>query len=97
MNKVLSVTLFLVIFVFVFDVVAAFDHRWGEVLSGVFSFASAALASYLALLDLVNEAWQRPILPLFPHKDHKDDFNSSHNYIPKPHFHKSALAQVSSL
>jgi uncharacterized protein len=95
MNKVLNVTLLTVVGVFAADGVAEATERRGfEIAAGVLSLVAAALAFYLALVDLVNEAWGKDILPIFPHEDHAADYASGHGkrYTPKLHFHKSTVS-----
>lgn len=96
MNAILNVTLACVIVVFGMDVVAAYDIRFAEIISGTFAIIASSLALYMATLDLVNEAWKRQILPLFPHKDHKLEYRTQdgYPYVPKRVFHKSSVSSV---
>lgn len=96
MNRVIQTTLFFVILVFGFDVGASFNNRVCEIIAGICGLIASSLALYMALLDLVNETWKRPLLPLFPHKEHKQDYDSMEGipYVPKRTFHKSAFSSV---
>ncbi len=89
MNRVLCTTLVFVILVFALDAVAAYHIRGAEVAAGAFSCIAATGAFYMCAADLINEVWQRPIIPVFPHDSHKDDYIRLAAYIPKIHFHKS--------
>lgn len=94
MNKVLSVTLLVVICAFTLDALAAFGSRAVEIIAGAFSCLAAVFAFYMALLDLVNEAWRMHVLPLFPHRDHRQDYDQQRSYVPKMQHHKDAVAWV---
>lgn len=90
MNRVLCTTLVMVILVFLLDAVhAAFNLRAAEVAAGVFSCIAGSGAFYMCAADLVNEIWQRPVIPVFPHDSHKDDYIGVTPYTPRLHFHKS--------
>jgi hypothetical protein len=42
----------------------------------------------------VNESFGRVVFPIFPHKLHKKDYELALQYIPKVHYHKSAMSGV---
>jgi uncharacterized protein len=92
MNRVLSATLMTVVFAFTFDAAAAFDIRSCEIIAGVLTCVAATLAFYMAALDLVNEGFGRRIFPVFPHMLHEKDYDHEEHYIPRLHYHKSAMA-----
>jgi uncharacterized protein len=94
MNHVLNLTLFVVIWVYVIDAVAAFGFRSCQIIAGVLSCMAATLAFYMCALDLVNESFGRVVFPIFPHKLHKKDYELALQYIPKVHYHKSAMSGV---
>lgn len=97
MNRVLSFAVGAVVPVFVFEVVEDYGMRWGEIGAGVFACVASSLALYLAAVDLINEAWEAPVLPLFPHHSHKRDYErrrGSQRYVPRLTYHKSAMASA---
>lgn len=94
MNSVLCVTLASVICVFTMDAVAAYGVPAAEGIAGALACVAATLAFYMCLVDVVNEAWGRPLLPIFPHKLHKHHYEGKLKYIPGVHFHKSTVAGV---
>lgn len=96
MNRVLNLTLSFVIVVFFLDAVSAGGWRGVEVAAGIASCTAASLGFYLALLDLVNEAWKKPLLPLFPHREHKADYDDSMGrpWVPKRIYHKSSVSSA---
>lgn len=73
-------------FVFLFEVPAAYGMKWAEIVSGAFQCCAAAIGFYLATLELVNEAWERPVMSPFPHRVSIDflRYNSQadQNYAP---------------
>lgn len=93
MNKVLSTTLFVVASVFVLDAVSAFQIRGAEITAGLLSCIAATMAFYLCAADLVNETWERVILPVYPHQEHEADYHLF-PYFPRIHFHKSVTAST---
>lgn len=96
MNRVLNMTLFFVVLVFTFDIPAVYEIRWAQIVSGVFAVLASILAMYMALLDLVNETWNKSVLPLFPHKEHRQDYVADLGlpYVPRRTFHKNAVSSV---
>jgi uncharacterized protein len=92
MNRVLNFTLFVVVWVYTLDAVAAFGVRSCQIIAGVLSCVAATLAFYMCALDLVNESFGRVIFPIFPHKLHRRDYDIALQYVPRVHHHKSALA-----
>jgi uncharacterized protein len=92
MNRVLNFTLLVVIFAFTFDAAAAFELRPCQVIAGVLTCLAGILAFYLCALDLINESFAKKIFPTFPHTLHERDYDHSMRYIPRLHYHKSAMA-----
>lgn len=94
MNRVLNVTLAIVFLAFTLDSVAARGWRAAEIAAGIAACSAATLGFYMALLDLVNEIWKRPLLPLFPHNSHKEDYDdrTGSPYVPRWTFHKSSMS-----
>lgn len=93
MNRMLSGLLFLNGVMYTFDAFAVFGIRGLEVVSGVVSCTAATIALYLCAADLINESERRAVLPIFPHKDHKDDYYKP-AYMPRQHFQKSVTCSV---
>lgn len=96
MNLVLNTTLVALALVFILDVPAAYGSRGSQIASGVFQCIAGALGLYAALLDLVNETWRRPVLPLFAHRDHREDYQCAGPiaYVPKHSYHKSLMSAI---
>jgi uncharacterized protein len=94
MNRVLNIALFIAVWVFFFDVFIVFHFRSCEIISGVLSCATGSLAFYLCVLDLVNESFGRIVFPVFAHHLHKRDYEGATQYIPRIHYHKSALSSI---
>jgi len=94
MNLALCMTLFLVVILFVMDAVyEGTRSRIAEIMAGVFSCLAATGALYLVSADLINEGWGKVIIPIFPHKTHREDYHGRRGkYFPRVHFHKSSTA-----
>lgn len=93
MNYVLASTLLLVTVLYIFDAVSEYTgSRTPEIIAGYLSCAAATGAFYLVTADLVNESWRKVILPIFPHRVHRDDYYYKTHYVPKNHHHKSVTA-----
>ena len=94
MNRTMTGLLTSLWFVFVFEVPAASGNvYWAEVASGVFQCIAGAFGLYLATVELVNEAWNRPIMTAFPVRD------SNHviTKLPPPSNRASVASQRTSL
>lgn len=93
MNRILSLTMFALLFVFIFEIPAAFDVRAAEILSGVSQCLAGCFGLYLGALDLINESFQAHILPLFPHREHQNEYQK-YVYVPKKTHYKSSMSQI---
>lgn len=97
MNLIVNATFVALALVFALDIPATYGSRGSQIASGICQCLAGALGLYAALLDLVNETWRKPVLPLFPHKEHEQDYNNGDGmfqYVPKRAYHKSALSSI---
>ena len=96
MNVLFSALLLLVLIVFATEVPAAYGVRGAELASGIVQALSGALGAYLAALTLINETWQKEVLPIFPYKqyrnDHEDAFEEVH--VPRMGYIKSVARSM---
>lgn len=92
MNRVLVFTLAVVVGVFFFDAVAAGTRLHSvDQAAGALSCLAATMAFYMCAADVINEVWRKIVLPVFPHNEHKRDYQGL-GYVPRIHYHKSITA-----
>lgn len=96
MNAMLSSLFLTILVVFLTEIPAAYGFRSAEVASGVVQGIAGALGGYLAVLDLINETWRRPVLPLFPYKEYREEYEDAFDevYVPRKCYYKSAVSSI---